>query len=71
MTTQTNQSNAKPTHRLYIVTGEGKNAHWQPIAAAWPHRDGRGFSIKADAVPLTGQIVMRAITEKPSRDAAD
>ena len=60
----------KPTHRLYRVDGEGKTAFWTPIGAAWPNRDGEGFSISCDAVPLTGRIVMRQITERPSAEAA-
>jgi hypothetical protein len=60
----------KPTHRLYRVDGEGKSAYWTPIGAAWPNRDGEGFSVQCDAVPLTGRIVMRRITERPSEEAA-
>ncbi len=54
----------KPTHRLYRVTGDGENANWTPIGAAWSHQDGNGFSIQCDAVPLQGRIVMRLITER-------
>lgn len=54
----------KPTHRLYRVSGEGDASSWTPIGAAWPNKDGMGFSISCDAVPLQGRIVMRAITEK-------
>ncbi len=60
----------KPTHRLYRVDGEGKNAFWTAIGAAWPNRDGEGFSVLCDAVPLTGRIVMRRITERLSAEAA-
>jgi len=55
----------KPTHRLYRVLGDGSSAIWTSIGAAWPNRDGQGFSISCDAVPLTGRIVMRAITDRP------
>lgn len=54
----------KPTHRLYRVVGDGESASWTPIGAAWPNKDGQGFSISCDAVPLQGRIIMRAITEK-------
>ena len=67
MTKQTQATNAKPTHRIYNVTGEGKSAYWTPIGAAWPNRDGAGFSITCDAIPLAGRIVMRVITERPER----
>ncbi len=51
----------KPTHRLYRVTGEGDAANWTPIGAAWPNKDGKGFNISCDAVPLQGRIVLRRI----------
>ncbi len=60
----------KPTHRIYRVIGEGKSSSWTPIGAAWPNKDGQGFNITYDALPLTGRIVMRLITERPQADAA-
>lgn len=65
MTTQTTIFNRKPTHRLFRVVGEGEHSIWTPIGAAWPNKDGQGFSINCEALPLSGRIVMRAITEKP------
>lgn len=54
----------KPTHRLYRVLGDGAGATWTPIGAAWPNKDGKGFSINCDAVPLQGRIVMRVISAR-------
>lgn len=68
MTTQSQSSGMKPTHRLYRVTGEGEKTNWTPIGAAWPNKDGKGFSITCDAVPLQGRIVMRAIEPKTHAD---
>lgn len=59
----------KPTHRIYRVIGEGQSSSWTPIGAAWPNKDGLGFNIAYDAVPLSGRIVMRAITERPDATA--
>jgi hypothetical protein len=61
MTTQQSLFGRKPTHRLFRVTGEGKSAIWTPIGAAWPNKDGKGFNVSCDAVPLMGRIVLRAI----------
>ena len=55
---------AKPTHRLYRVLGDGQSASWTPIGAAWPNKDGMGFNLSCDAVPLGGRLVLRAITER-------
>ena len=56
--------NRKPTHRLYRVVGDGAAAFWTPIGAAWPNKDGQGFNLSCDAVPLQGRIVMRVIAER-------
>jgi len=67
MTTRNQTAGAKPTHRLYHVT-DGEKPFWTPIGAAWPNKDGLGFSISCDAVPLAGRIVMRAITPRDNPD---
>lgn len=64
MTKQTKILGAKPTHRLYCVEGEGKASRWTEIGAAWPNRDGLGYSINCNAVPIGGRIVMREIVER-------
>ena len=64
MSTQTASASKKPTHRLYRVAGEGKEAVWTPIGAAWANRDGKGFSVTMDALPVGGRVVMRVITPK-------
>ena len=63
--TQPTPAGRKPTHRLYRVVGDGENASWTPIGAAGPNKDGMGFSLTCDAVPLQGRNMMRAITERP------
>lgn len=65
MTTSTTKG-TQPTQRLYCVTGQGKAAKWIDIGAAWPNKDGKGFSIALHAVPLTSRIVMREIEDKPA-----
>ena len=68
MTTSTHSQGAAPTHRLYVVTNNGPSSSWREIGAAWPNRDGMGYSLNCAAMPLQGRIVMRAITEKPVRN---
>lgn len=63
--TEANQSK-KPAYRVYVVKGDGENARWVEIGAAWPHQDGKGFAIDLDALPLEGRIVLR----EPKRAAA-
>ncbi len=64
MTAQQPLLGRKPTHRLYRVQGDGQAAIWTPIGAAWPNKDGQGFSLTCEAMPLTGRIVMRRITAR-------
>ncbi|MBO9712687.1 hypothetical protein [Sphingomonas sp.] len=51
--------NRFPTHSVYVVHGEGKTARWTRIGAAWPNRDGEGFSIDLVANANGGRVVMR------------
>ena len=60
----TEKNTNRPSHRAYAVEtfGEGKS-HWTDIGAAWPHKDGKGFNVKLNLLPLTGEIVIRAKAE--------
>jgi len=67
MTKQSTTPGSKPTHRLYSVEGEGKKSRWTEIGSAWPNKDGKGFSLSCEAMPLRGRIVMRTATSKPAQ----
>jgi hypothetical protein len=55
----------QPSHAAYQVRDrEGQKGIWTRIGAAWPHADGKGFSVQLDAVPLDGRISLRVATEK-------
>ena len=63
-TTETTTSN-RPTHRLFHVTGEGEQANWTRIGAAWKHKDGKGFNIDLEYIPQkAGRIVLREQAEQ-------
>ncbi|WP_346658407.1 hypothetical protein [Bradyrhizobium sp. 134] len=49
-----------------MVDGEGDNAFWTKIGAAWEHKDGKGFNILLTAMPLNGRLVIRQ--PKPVED---
>lgn len=68
----TNSSSKMPSHRIYAVAQRGeKKPEWREIGAAWAHKDGKGFSLKLDMLPLNGgDIVLREASEKaPQADA--
>ena len=62
-----NGSNA-PTHVAYHVrdTKDGKG-FWTRIGSAWAHKDGKGFNVQFDVVPLDGRITLRVPDEKTSQ----
>jgi len=54
-----------PSHVAYVVRGrEGQKAIFTRIGAAWPHKDGNGFNIQIESVPLDGRVTLRVATEK-------
>ena len=42
----------QPSHTIYAVKKGAKKNIWRAIGAAWPHADGKGFSLKLDYLPL-------------------
>jgi hypothetical protein len=64
-TTETQPTASKtPSHIVYQVRGrEGQKGFFTRIGAAWPHKDGKGFNLQIDAVPLDGRITLRVATE--------
>ncbi len=62
----------KPTHRAYFVRGEGEAARWLELGAVWSHKDGKGFDVVLDTLPVggfTGRITIRANEAKPKDSA--
>ena len=53
-----------PSHIAYTVR-EGKDkSYFTRIGAAWMHKDGKGFNIQIEAIPLDGKITLRIATDK-------
>jgi hypothetical protein len=51
----------KPTLIAYAVKdplGAEQKAIWTRIGAAWPHEKGPGYSIRLDALPVDGRILL-------------
>ncbi len=60
-------SNA-PTHRVYTLIerkdAEGKpDTFWLNIGSAWPNKDGKGFNLTLQALPLDGKLVLRELSD--------
>ena len=53
----------QPTHRAYsVIRREGQDDFWLNLGLVFPHKDGGGFNIMLQALPLDGKIVCREIT---------
>lgn len=70
------EQNTKPTSNKpymlgYAVTpiGDGKNSVWSKIAAAWAHKDGEGYEVRMDALPVNGRLVLRTVREDQQPDS--
>ena len=65
-TTKTTSSTAKkPPYIAYSVRErEGKDSKWTEIGVAFPHKDGKGFDILYEVVPLNGRITLRTNEDK-------
>ncbi len=67
----------KPTHFVYTITerqqdgNEEKRDFWTKIGAAWPHSDGKGFSLNLDALPMNDRLVLREPEEKEVKEDED
>lgn len=67
MTTPSN----KPTHRLYAVTKRADKSRWQEIGAAWSHKDGKGFNLKLDYLPLNAAELVLRVPDPAETAAAE
>jgi hypothetical protein len=60
---ENNTTTKAPTYVAYQVRGANQKGFFTRIGAAWPNKDGKGFNIQLDAVPLDGRITLRLASE--------
>jgi hypothetical protein len=62
--TQAQTTGNTPTHIAYQVR-EGKEGKgfWTRIGVAWQHKDGKGFNILVECMPLDGRLTLRTAAE--------
>lgn len=64
----TGSSSRSPSHVAYHVrefgTGDRKKSTWTRIGSAWTHRDGQGFNLQIECLPIDGRISLRVASEK-------
>jgi hypothetical protein len=61
---ENNRDAKQPTHRAYtVIKREGQDDYWLNLGLVFPHKDGGGFNIMLQAVPLDGKIVSREVSD--------
>jgi hypothetical protein len=59
------------THRAYsVIKRDGQDDYWLNLGLVFPHKDGSGFNIILQALPLDGKIVCREIAEEDAAEPA-
>ncbi|NQZ10816.1 MAG: hypothetical protein HRT35_26995 [Algicola sp.] len=55
----------RPEYLAFNVkdTPQGK-AIFQQVGAAWPHKDGQGFDLQLDSIPVNGRVTLRELREE-------
>lgn len=38
-------------------------AYWSKVGIAWAHKDGNGYNVQMDALPVDGKLVLRTVPE--------
>ena len=63
----------QPTHTAYTVRpgkGENDKGFWTRIGSVWAHQDGEGFTVRLDALPPNGELVIRTKAPADSQEGA-
>lgn len=66
VSSNSNKPDATKHLAVYTVRKNGEKSIWVRIGAAFPNRDGKGFNVRLDALPLDGELVIRE--PLPTRD---
>ncbi len=54
-----------PSHTAYVVRDHaGGKSFWTRVGSAWAHKDGKGFNVQLETMPLDGRITLRVIADK-------
>ncbi len=67
-------SDQPPLYRAYTVIDRDKEQppFWLNIGSAFPHKDGKGFNVILQALPInSGKLVLRLYEEQPGQETGD
>jgi hypothetical protein len=55
----------RPSHIAYHVReGEENKSYFNRIGAVWQHKDGAGFNMQLDSVPVDGKVTVRSVQDR-------
>ncbi|WP_219892926.1 hypothetical protein [Aquisediminimonas profunda] len=55
----------RPSHIAYQVRDGAEGAsHFNRIGSAFAHKDGQGYNVRLDSVPVDGRITLRTVKER-------
>lgn len=65
MSNDQQKQNRGPSHIAYHVReGEDQKSYFNRIGSVWPHKDGQGFNIQLDSMPVDGRISVRTVQDR-------
>jgi len=66
MSNDQSKNSKGPSHIAYHIRdgGEDNKGYFNRIGSVWPHKDGQGFNIQLDSVPVDGRITVRSVQER-------
>ena len=63
---------SKPLYRVYtIVPRENAKDYWLNIGVAFPHKDGKGWNLQLQALPLDSKLIIREVDEDDADVSGD
>ena len=73
MTQQDEPSAVKRPDFLAYTVRESKDGkgYWNKIGTAWQHRDGQGYDIQLESLPLDGRVTLRELREERTQAYED
>ena len=62
----------RPALEAYNVT-EGKDGKgfFNKVGAAWEHKDGQGYDLRLDSIPVDGHVTLRELRDERVQDLDD
>lgn len=58
-----NAKGKRPDMIAYNVQGQDGQSYWNKVGAAWKHKDGAGYDIALDSMPVGGRVTLRKLRE--------